>query len=389
MAREAQVHYDLDKARKAVGLYETDHFTEAVLTLREALGGLAQDDDFSRVGDEELAAKCAEIRQCDQEMVHFLGDMVDETKWRLSYESHGVRVSLEDSPDKLIRVRCEGECENADVFTILACLLEVDLYPEWMPGVDEAVVTHKYSKFKKRVRVSGPKPWPIKRDEEHVVAYGDVVDCSQLVGSDEPRYGVAVCLKPAPENEVERTKGRHQVDVLGGWFIEALDQDSTHLTLIARIDPHMKYMPNWAVNFVVRNLAYLFIPMVCKQADAFRFPEGRHLDRVEDQPDVYRELQNRLDRLEDAQGGFFDTGGGCGILQGIIPDWLFCFQNSANKSPSAAWVASGEDASERFEDEETKYASSVSSDGEEYEDEETKDAPSSASDDGDVSTTLE
>lgn len=277
----------------AVRLFDDDHFTEAALALRSV----------PPVFKGDHADKCEQIRECDHELVNLLEDMLDNSKWNLKYESRGVRVSLENSRDKLIRVKCEGEA-SVDVFSVCACLLEVDLFPEWMPGVDEALVTRKLSKFRKVVRISGPKPWPIKRDEAHVVAYGDVVDCGRLGAatnsSTTKRAGVGVYLKPVPNPSV--TKGRHLIEISGGWFIEPLptrgDQHKrSRLTLIARIDPKIRLLPNWVINFVVKNIAYLFIPMIARQAKAFEKPLGRHTDRIDVQPDVYQEIEARLELL--------------------------------------------------------------------------------------------
>lgn len=272
----------MDAAIAIQRAFEDDEYTEAVLALRQR---------------PELRSRLQQVVECETELVALLTDMVDESKWRASYSARGIKVLVEDSSDKMIRVRTEGKCSN-DLFSMCAALLEVDLYPEWMPGVDEARVLKRVSKFRKILRVSGPKPWPFKRDEATINAYGDMVDMQPLLGV--RRRGVAVYLKPA--DGYPRTKGRHHITVCGGFFIEAR-ADGSYVTMIIRADPHLRYLPTWLVNFVVKNLAYLFVPMIDKHATAF---QGRHRDRIDAQPDVYAEIRRRLHQKRKGGEGEYE-----------------------------------------------------------------------------------
>ena len=244
---------EADIIRKAIALYHDDEFTDAVVTLRRA------PEDVVLESTDPVVEK---ILQVETELVALLEDILDESKWRPSYESRGIKVSLEEkSSSKLIRIRCDGFRPNIDVFGCCASLMEVECFPEWMPAVDEAVMEEQISRFRKLVRVSGPKPWPLRRDECNVHAYGDVVDCSKLDPTSH-RAGVAVYMKPA--REMTRTKGRHYVEIVGGWFFEPItptddDDDDTatgvQCTLVAKIDPMIRFLPSWAINWVVKNIA--------------------------------------------------------------------------------------------------------------------------------------
>ena len=61
---------------------------------------------------------------------------------------------------------------DADLFSCVAVMNEVADYPQWMPGVDQSDTRSSSSMFRRVVRVSGGKPWPFKRDELILVAYG-------------------------------------------------------------------------------------------------------------------------------------------------------------------------------------------------------------------------
>ena len=280
----------------AVELYNADEFSEAVRELRRA------DGEAVRLAESDVVPKILEV---ERELVALMRDILDDSKWRLSYESHGVKVSLDKSTSsKCIRIRCEGVAKGADVFGCCASLMEVECYPEWMPAVDEAICEHQITQFRKLVRVSGPKPWPLKRDECLVEAYGDVVDCAKL-DNESTRAGVAVYMKPA--KTLERTKGRHYVEIVGGWFFEPSPEGS-RATLVAMIDPKLRFLPTWASNVVVRQIAYLFIPMVAKFAPHF-MPNGKHRDKIEARAKVYDEIQARLDKLHKIHQQKKTTGG--------------------------------------------------------------------------------
>mmetsp|Transcript_4628 Transcript_4628/g.6584 ORF Transcript_4628/g.6584 Transcript_4628/m.6584 type:complete len:387 (+) Transcript_4628:73-1233(+) len=280
---------------ESVKAFEDDRITEAVLTLKQC----NKETLLSLTTAQKKV--CEKIRECEHEMVAFIQNTFDEERWKPSYEYRGVTVSLEDTPrqkgDRLLSVKCEGKVES-DAFAICACLFECEKFIDWMPGVDESIILEEISRFRKVVRVSGPKPWPVKRDEVAVEAYGDVIDCSNLLGM--KKAGVCVYLKTANEKKYPKTKGRHQVSVDGGWWIEQLSPEETNLCLVARIDPKLRFCPSWVINFVVKNIAYRFIPMVAKQAETFK-PGAKNYNRILAQPQVYDEIKRRLSLIQNTR----------------------------------------------------------------------------------------
>ena len=266
-----------DYAALAFESFEDDRIVLAVARLREARA-------------RGWAGEAPAIEACEREMCSFLEDLGDEGRWVRSYRSRGVDVFAErGAPRGLIRVRCEGVV-GASVFSLCAALLEIDLFPEWLPGADEADILGKPSRFRRLLRVSGAKPYPLPRDEVLTEAYGDTCDASALLPGAAPRRGVAIYMRDAPD--LPKTPGRHRISLAGGWFFEEVE-GGTRVSLVVRVDPRTPFLPSWLVNWVVKNVIFLVIPMVARQAATFA-EGGKHADRVAKNPDVYGEIETRL-----------------------------------------------------------------------------------------------
>jgi len=239
------------------------------------------------------------VEACEIELVAFVLDVCAVDRWRPSYTSRGITVSLEahpDGSDPNIRFRCDGAAD-VDVFSVVASLLEIDLFSEWMPGVTRAEVVDVVSRFRRHVRITVKRPFPLGPDEIVLAAYGDVVDVATLIQDDEhERAGVAVYLKEAPTS-VPRVPGRHQTELQGGWFIEQLTPTTSRITLIARLNLRLRFVPSWAVNFIIRNIAFLLIPYVSRFARHLA-PGGKHHGRIASHPETYEEVRRRLAQLD-------------------------------------------------------------------------------------------
>ncbi len=86
---------------------------------------------------------------------------------------------------------------------------------------------------------------------------------------------------------------------------------------MATIDPHVM-IPAWFLNFIIVNVAYLILPMLGWQSKHFA-PGGKLRDRIDGKPEVYGEIQRRLDKLErNASGSAADASstGGAGASAG-------------------------------------------------------------------------
>ena len=67
---------------------------------------------------------------------------------------------------------------------------------------------------------------------------------------------------------------------------------------MATVDAHL-FLPNWLVNWVIANVAYLILPMLYKQSRHYA-PGGKLHDRITSKPAVYGEIRKRLARLDEA-----------------------------------------------------------------------------------------
>jgi hypothetical protein len=65
---------------------------------------------------------------------------------------------------------------------------------------------------------------------------------------------------------------------------------------VATVDSHL-FLPNWIVNWVIANIAYLMLPMLFKQSKHYA-PGGKLHDRITSKPEMYGEIRRRLEQLE-------------------------------------------------------------------------------------------
>jgi len=170
--------------------------------------------------------------------VALLEDVVDETKWRTHGTRYGVTCQMErpdpnDTVSKLLRFRIEAVLDT-DLFSCMATMNETNDFKLWIPGVDQSSVLHETSLFRRILRCSGKKPWPIPRDEVLTAAYGDTCRASDFLGPvDSARggglgCGVAIYMRPAGP-EWPRTPGCKEVDLTGGYWFEAVGPNKTRV----------------------------------------------------------------------------------------------------------------------------------------------------------------
>ena len=180
---------DVDYVALALESFKDDHVVLAVSQLREAR---------ARGCRGEALSDCGEILDCEREMVSFLEDLGARDRWTRASKSGGVEVCAErGAPRGLIRVKCVGVAD-APVFALCAALLEVDLFPTWLPGCDFSEVLAAPSRFRRVLRAGAAKGYPIGRNEVVTEAYGDAFDAGLLFGGGRRRRGVAVYMKDSP-----------------------------------------------------------------------------------------------------------------------------------------------------------------------------------------------
>ena len=99
-----------------------------------------------------------------------------------------------------------------------------------------------------------------------IEAFGDVLKAATLYEADKGGslgVGVAICFKSVSENEFPRTPGCHAVDVDGGFFLRPREHNRCHVIQIVTINPHIPYIPNWLINWVLTRFAYVSQSRIC------------------------------------------------------------------------------------------------------------------------------
>ena len=201
----------------ADALVKDDYPCKAVSVLRRARSLVAASSPSAV--DADPRAKAA--MECEDELVALLEDIVDTDMWALHGTSRGTTVHTEKpgvsewAGSKLLRFRVESVLAT-DIFSAICTVNEIEDFPKWMPGVDQAATRANFSMFRRVIRASGAKPWPLPRDELILQAYGDTCDPREFLGPEASLgLGVAIFIKPAGP-EWPRTPGCKRVDLVGG-----------------------------------------------------------------------------------------------------------------------------------------------------------------------------
>jgi len=158
--------------------FQDDNILKAIEMLKE-IERLIEEE-----GDDSINKKYQEMLQNDEEFciikrsekeIGLLLDKVNDTEsWIPVYSSNDVRTFTRDSGDDGdIEFRVEGIC-RADLFSCLASIYEIDLFPEWLPQCQVGELVKTVSRFRLILHLLFPLIWPLAPRDIFAVGYGDV-----------------------------------------------------------------------------------------------------------------------------------------------------------------------------------------------------------------------
>ena len=138
-------------------------------------------DLVDKSGDVDLDPRAAVVREVEAEIAALLHEISDADAWKLHGTSMGTSVLLRttNTYDNLLRFRSE-KLMDVSIFSLLAAVNEHEDYEKFMPGLDTVELLSSPSKFRRTLRLSGKKPWPLNRTEMILEAYGGKVKVTPI-----------------------------------------------------------------------------------------------------------------------------------------------------------------------------------------------------------------
>ena len=131
--------------------------------------------------DVDVDPRAAVVREVEAEIAALLHEISDADAWKLHGTSMGTSVLLRttNTYDNLLRFRSE-KLMDVSIFSLLAAVNEHEDYEKFMPGLDTVELLASPSKFRRTLRLSGKKPWPLNRTEMILEAYGGKVKVTPI-----------------------------------------------------------------------------------------------------------------------------------------------------------------------------------------------------------------
>jgi hypothetical protein len=247
--------------------------------------------------DDERVVK---ILAVEGELQSMLRKMTDEALWKevSKYAKFDVRTYVSEVTDGRIGIKVVGVIPHSFESTC-APLLDPERYSKWIPGVGMAREVHRPSRFRKLLYLRAihfPLPFLAPRDCV-IKGYGDIYSPTSIIvylqsleGEQSREYAEfqEAITKIAPSSSV-------RMEVKGGFLFEKISEEETQLSALLTIDPKLKLIPPWLIDWFLKHIAGNLIPMYHKQACKFD-PGGKleqQMSEGEDK-DLYMELKRRL-----------------------------------------------------------------------------------------------
>jgi len=164
-------------------------------------------------------------------------------EWKMAKDKNGIRVYTRPSPQSAFK-EFRGVMEtDAPMNAIVAALIDVDSYPEWMPNAASSEVLSASGDTELTYRLITDAPWPVQdRDGVYTMRFERERDSEVIV----VHMGVVPELLPADPDYV-------RIQMLEGyWRLQPLADKTVRVAYQVLTDPGGE-VPVWMVNTTVVN----------------------------------------------------------------------------------------------------------------------------------------
>ena len=179
-------------------------------------------------------------------------------------------MQLRKEDDKTLTIRFFADMEDMKIFNLLTLFYETDLYPLWFPHCKRTNLVHKYHKAKKMVFSRIGMPGLMADRENVMIGMGvnrlDVNGClyvlSRSIHYEQEYQGVGV-----PKLD----KGKVPLDIkYFGFEIKPTSSNGVSLRSVMNFNPHIKYVPQWLINFANKHFAKMMFEKMMKYSRSFK-----------------------------------------------------------------------------------------------------------------------
>lgn len=256
--------------------------------------------------------RAAEILQVASEMNATLEAITDDS-WQLytTKKQFGCHIYTKPAGGGRLDVKCSGVLPLR-MTSCLAPLLHPELYHTWVPLIVRSSLVADLSLFRKLVYLR-PSSFPGMATRDVVLlGYGDLVASDSVMvylcslhdgvawdGDGDPPTeappGGSYAHLTSEVDEMSSHEKNLRLRVLGGFLVTAETVATTRIECFAKVDMRHPLLPGWIMDFVMKNLASVFLTVL--NAQAAQYEPGGKLHSLLSAPastHMYSELHRRL-----------------------------------------------------------------------------------------------
>jgi hypothetical protein len=217
--------------------------------------------------------------------------------WNVQRESEDLRTlyrNLEGTPH-IHSIRLDGDVD-APLFTLLTLFHEIDLFPKWIPsysllGLSFARLIGHPSPTELLVHLSFHVPWPF--ESRYTFFRCDGIDC--MDDAENPQIAVILNnLTSEQDNGVEDSGVKTTFYAPSGVLLSPLGGGRTRVQIVVNVDPQIPLVPDWLIDFAVRNLAFLIIYQIRHAVEIVKKDEEYQRRSMDGSSAFYNHVKRRF-----------------------------------------------------------------------------------------------
>jgi len=227
-----------------------------------------------------------------------VADLLGEEAWTLSATYKNMKG--EPWARSFTRTRAGGRLDvkvqgtlHRRLRNVCSTLLHVELLEKWMPGIGKSQEVKAISNFRRCAFLQLDLPWPLANRYVFVVGYGDIYNERSCIVYLRAAYDDEYVEERAELEAKAQKAGHVKMDMSGGFMLEALGPGQARVTQTVNFDLKMKNLSPTLQDFLMKNFAAYFLPMMSKQASRFE-QGGKYASLPSKSPELYAELDRRL-----------------------------------------------------------------------------------------------